>query len=180
MGLGATATKVESTAGRVAKAVGPITTIMAAGRLPIQAARGGGFAGVYDFYAHTVIPNWAPPGFAQFRQYMEGAGGAAIMTGIGVGVVKWLVKEVGGAVPGSQSSEVKAMNMILTAVGDAASGTAVGEAASMIIHGPTYGTGGGAGIGGLTGIDQYGGEPKMSTLGRKREEKAVTGFPVFR
>ena len=176
------ASKVESTAGRVAKAVGPISTIMAAGRLPIQAARSGGFAGVYDFYAHTVIPSWAPPGFPEFRTFMEGAGGTAIMTGIGVAVVKWLVREVGGAVPGSQSSEIKAMNMILTAVGDAASGTAVGEAASMIIHGPTYATGGGGGpgIGGLEGIDQYGGEPKQNTLARKREEKGVTAWPTFR
>lgn len=103
------------------------------------------------------------------------------MTGIGVGVAKWLVGEVAGVTPGSQSTEVQAINMILTAVGDAASGTAVGEAASMIIHGPTYSTGGGgAGIGGLRGIDQYGGEPKQATLARKREEKPVTAWPSFR
>ncbi|GAF84683.1 unnamed protein product [marine sediment metagenome] len=180
MGLKSAESKVTSTAGKLGKAVGPITTIMSAARLPMQAAQSGGFAGVYDFYAGTVIPNWAPPGWGEFRSFIQGPGGASIMTGIGVGLVKWLVGEVAGAAPGSQSKEVAAINMILDAVGDAASGTAIGEAASMIIHGPTYSGGAGGGAGFLNaGVDSFRGEPKQNTLARKRGEKAITAWPVF-
>ena len=115
MGLKSVESKVKGVGSRVKGVIRPLTTILPVAGTNVGALMAGGPRGMLDFNVQKV-KEWRIPDWNTVTGYLDGPGGAAIMTGIAAGIGKWAISELGFSMP--------PMTMLIDAVQAGAEGAA--------------------------------------------------------
>ena len=145
------ATKVKGIGSKVSGIIYPLGVALPVAAPNINALMSGGPRGLLNYNVQAVR-SWRPPDWATIESYIDGPGGAALMTSISAKVAKWGVKALG------LSGEAGALFMLINAVEAWGDGSAIGYGVQELVY-PTA-SGEGAvfgGIGGAGGL--FGGQP---------------------
>lgn len=165
------ATKVKSIGSKVAGIIYPLGVALPIAAPNINALMSGGPRAVLD-YNVQALKQWRPPDWTTINSYIDGPGGDAFMTGLGVKVLKWGVKAFGF------SGETGALIMLANAVEAWADGSAIGYGVQEIVY-PTA-SGGSAIFGGVGGTGALFGGKGQPAKGSQQEMATKDDKPQVR
>jgi hypothetical protein len=141
------ATKVKSVGSKVSGVIYPLGVALPVAAPNINALMGGGPRGLLDFNVNA-LKTWRPPDWATVESYIDGPGGAALMTSISAAVAKWGIKALG------LGGQTGALVMLINAVKAWGDGSAIGYGVQELVYPTVSGVGapfGGVSAGGLFG-----------------------------
>lgn len=121
------ASKVQGVGTRVKGIIRPLGIALPVASPNVNALFTGGPRAMLD-YNVTAIKGWRPPDWNTVTGYIDGPGGAAVMTGIAAGLANWAIKELGF------SDEAGPLVMLIGCVKAWADGSAIGYGVKELIY----------------------------------------------
>jgi hypothetical protein len=127
MSVSQAATKVKGIGSQVGRVIYPLGVALPVAAPNINALFSGGPRALMQ-YNVDAVKSWRPPDWATIESYVDGPGGAALMTSISAKLVKWGVRVLG------LSGETGALYMLLNAVEDWGDGSAIGYGVKELVY----------------------------------------------
>lgn len=165
------ASKVKGVGDKVGAVIKPLGIALPVAAPNINALFSGGPRGLFDYNVQAV-KSWRPPDWGTVMSYVDGPGGAALMTSISAKLAKWGIKTLG------MSGEAGALYMLINAVEDWGDGSAIGYGVKELIY-PSV-SGEAAVFGGISAPSGlFGGQPavgskqEMATKDQKPREMLI-------
>ena len=127
MSVKTAASKVKGIGSKIGGIIYPLGVALPVAAPNINALMSGGPRGLLN-YNVGAFKSWRPPDWATIESYVDGPGGAALMTSISAKVAKWAIKTIG------LSSEAGPLYMLINAVEHWGDGSAVGYAVQAVSY----------------------------------------------
>ena len=167
------ATKVKGIGTKVSGMIYPLGVALPVAAPNINALFSGGPRGLFDYNANA-IKEWKPPDWGTVMSYVDGPGGAALMTSISAKIAKYGIQALG------LSGETGALVMLINAVEAWGDGSAIGYGVKELIYPTVSGEGAvlggislGGGLFGGAGQPSKGSAQEMQTKDRKPKTRSM-------
>ena len=164
------ASKVKGAGNKIVDAIEPLAIALPVAMPNINALMSGGPRALMNYNAQAV-KSWRPPDMNTINAYVDGPGGAGLITGLSMKLGKWGIRQLG---LGGEFND--SLFLLMDAVENWGTGSAVGFAVKEIIY-PTAAAGGGTfsgvSFGGWGGQPAKGSSQEMATKDAKPKSKVV-------
>ncbi len=121
------ATKAKGLGSKVGSIIYPLGVVLPIAAPNINALMTGKMRGLINFNV-TAVKTWRPPDWATVEAYVDGPGGAALMTALGAKLAKWGIQVLG------LSGETGALVMLINAVEHWGDGSAIGYGIKEMVY----------------------------------------------